>query len=1202
MLSSSLRLVVLCAGSLLTASSLAQQPADLLPLWRVGEVGHDNILVADWDDDGRDDLAGYSELDGVHTLTVYLQGPDGRLGSGSNYPLPIVGPERRLEAVVNLDGLHGPDLIFLPDTQQFGNVEIISQSSRGVPGTTVVTLGPSANWTTVVVEDTGGDGDFDIVAMNGDVHDTQRDGELWLFDQQASFTFATSMIANGIALSFEQSAMTADIDGDGFQDFVFSDFTGNADPDFYVRYGDAGSTYVTELTYPQHAPYTKPKAIADFDGNGLLDILFAYRDTVQVTYQDSPRVFSAGQDISVFESDVAFPGDFNGDGRVDFLAGSRGRLSIYVQQSVDSFLKSDGFGITQNGQLNSDYRQVIAADLNSDGMIDIAGSATPGHQPFLETGDVSVYYNANGNYPTADAAVSVLASWDVRTSGTIVDYLFTTSNAGPATIDDGELHIELDYVLFLESDGDCEISLNRRYLEALTCKIAGLPSGGQELITVRVRAPTESDGSILTSVGAWFVALDEIDRNAANNLVETEHLFAFGNDITYNAPFEHIFFNEASGQLVVPAIRETTAMNVSVLRFRMDYDIGTFSHPDISEASSHIAWPRLKTGVARDVIPLVTDDEQEGREDFRVWFTYEVDSPPRERDVFVDASVFDDRPDLTAVGARLFEVSPSYIESEQTVTHAFEPKLLTSGDFNGDGLLDLLVLTDERSALANSRGLDIFLARGGGGLDPSPISFVFAEEAVSIAAGDLNHDGLDDVIVGLDGGMQFYLQSQQNELQVAQFVATDASDVILVQDIDGNGTDDIVSLANGGRMGGGNSVITWDNVEIRLQALDGTLTQPHTDRTSIWGGPHAAIGDVDGNGLADIAVARGYSNAIYDTEVAVIFQSSPGVFDSPVERVVSWPVVPHGGMYLDDIDVADLNGDGREEVLVNDVAIHFTNGSLDKSIDHLWLELVKSRQFIDINRDGLLDILAHEFDSPYPKLLVQRQPGVFDPMFPASWLTRFPSSTEPESLAVDLASDGDLDFIVAGEREKTTLIGTAMSVTANVTMSTVAPPVTDTDGETGSLTARITNSSDRRSHEATVNITSSTHAEIVQVLAAAGLCGIRRDDATRADCMMPELEPGGHIDFAVDFSAVTSGTADINIQATTLVGDIDPSDNSLDYQVDVTAAPPPPPPPPSPPPPPTSSSGGGGATDPLTLLMLLVTWRFGLTRRNEPAL
>lgn len=217
------------------------------------------------------------------------------------------------------------------------------------------------------------------------------------------------------------------------------------------------------------------------------------------------------------------------------------------------------------------------------------------------------------------------------------------------------------------------------------------------------------------------------------------------------------------------------------------------------------------------------------------------------------------------------------------------------GDVNGDGRTDVVV--------GNSSLIGVFHQNAAGSLDPM-VAYP-TTQASMVRVGDLNHDGRDDV-VGIspgrqDGLVQVFLQNGTGGLDSpTTYLAPPGGWDLAVGDVNGDGLTDIVLLFGGWafdyalsilyqRAAGGFEPVVHVNLPV------GTLGR--------WG---VGIGDLNGDGLADAAVSYGGNRP--DTSIARFLQMPGGGF-SPPESHASYDLPTA-------LEVADVDGDGRADIVV----------------------------------------------------------------------------------------------------------------------------------------------------------------------------------------------------------------------------------------------------------------------------------------------
>jgi hypothetical protein len=223
-------------------------------------------------------------------------------------------------------------------------------------------------------------------------------------------------------------------------------------------------------------------------------------------------------------------------------------------------------------------------------------------------------------------------------------------------------------------------------------------------------------------------------------------------------------------------------------------------------------------------------------------------------------------------------------------------------DLNGDGKPDLVVA----SILGGPLG--VLLGNGDGTFQPA-VSVGGAAFAVAVA--DLNGDGKPDLVVAtLTSTVGVLLGNGDGTFgpEVPYASGGSISTSVAIADVNGDGKPDLVVTNEEGQVFGG-------LVDVLLGNGDGTL-QPAVTYASGGGDAWSvAIVDVNGDGKADLVVANVCSQSSCSTHgvVSVLLGNGNGTFQTAA-------TYDSGGFQAFSVAVADVNGDGKLDIAVANVA------------------------------------------------------------------------------------------------------------------------------------------------------------------------------------------------------------------------------------------------------------------------------------------
>ena len=242
------------------------------------------------------------------------------------------------------------------------------------------------------------------------------------------------------------------------------------------------------------------------------------------------------------------------------------------------------------------------------------------------------------------------------------------------------------------------------------------------------------------------------------------------------------------------------------------------------------------------------------------------------------------------------DVQSQFLVYEATFTGGVR---VAVGDVNADGVPDLITGTGAGGGPA----VRVYDGATGGVLASF---FAYAPSftgGITVAAGDVDADGRAEVIVGAGpgGGPQVVVFDGATGNQEASFFAYDSSFrggvYVAAGDTDGDGVAEVVT---GTGLGGGPDVRTFDLARGKAVQATGFFAYAPT----FTGGVQVAAGDVNGDGIAEIISGTGPGGG---PQVAVF---SPGG-----RQVMSFFAYDEDFRNGVNVGAADLTGDGIAEIL-----------------------------------------------------------------------------------------------------------------------------------------------------------------------------------------------------------------------------------------------------------------------------------------------
>jgi hypothetical protein len=334
------------------------------------------------------------------------------------------------------------------------------------------------------------------------------------------------------------------------------------------------------------------------------------------------------------------------------------------------------------------------------------------------------------------------------------------------------------------------------------------------------------------------------------------------------------------------------------------------------------------------------------------------------------------------------------------------PLTLATGDFNGDGKMDVVTANIGLfTSVVPGDNVSILLGNGDGTFQAA-VNYPVGVAPLFVAVGDFNGDGKLDVVTANanSNNVSILLGNGDGTFQDAVNYSVGLEpEWVAIGDFNRDGKLDL-AVTNTNASGTG-------NVSILLGNGDGTF-QTAVNYTAGANPQSVAIGDFDMDGKLDLAVANATTS-----NVSILLGNGDGTF----QTAVNYPI----GLVAFSLLVADFNGDGKLDLVVGDInnsgpsnvsiLLGNGNGTFQAAVSYVagsnngsnWLAVG------DFNGDGKLDLVVGNLGanaSGNVSILLGNGDGTFQDA------VNYGTGSGGGAVPGDFNGDGKLDIAAATRR------------------------------------------------------------------------------------------------------------------------------------------------------------------------------------------
>ncbi|MBE7170258.1 MAG: VCBS repeat-containing protein [Williamsia sp.] len=828
-----------------------------------------SVALGDLDGDGKTDLVVANASANTVSVMRNVSGPGVNASSFASRVDFAVGDDPRAVAIGDVDGDGKPDLVVANARSNslsvLHNLSVAGSFNASSFGTKVDFATDSLPFS-VAINDLDGDGKPELIAANlgsGTISILRNIGGNGMVDA-ASFA-AKANYGAGVSPRF---IAVSDLDGDGKPDIAVTNERSNTVS--VLRNGIVGGnldTYSFEIT-SSFATGSNPNFVgaSDIDGDGKPELVVVnYGSNSVSVLRNTAAIGSLGP--FAFASKVDFAagsqpfsaaiGDVDGDGKLDVGVVNSGstNLSILRNTGVLNNITPSSFAAKTDFAAGNYPLSIAIGDLDADGIAELV---------------------------TADASGTVVSALAVNSTQRFVVASFSPA-AGPAGTT----------VTINGSGFDPVYSLNQVLFGAVKAEVI---AGTATMLQVKVPAGAtyepitvvKNNGGLIARSSAAFVTTfaNPLGTGVPANYYKPPVDVSFTGPLIYGVAFgdingdgkaDLITLNQQSGLL---DIRRNIAAGNSFTAASFDAPVSFATAPDpraavFAELNGDGRPEVIVLSPAANLVSVFQNRANGGLINVGSFDARKDFSTGSYASAFAVADIDGDgRPDLVVANSYTGTVSVmlnttlpgnlDQISFAPAVSYAAGdfPRALAVGDVNGDGKPDLVVANEKGNSVSLLLNQAVYGSIDAGSF-AARIDYAAGSNPNSVALGDVDGDGRPEIVVANYGsGTVSVLRNTSIEAGAAlfatqiDFASGSNPFVVALGDVDGDGKPDLVTANTGS-----NNVSVLRN----LATMGSITTVSFASKADFGTGNYPlslAVGDLDGDGIPELAAAAAGSSAV----------------------------------------------------------------------------------------------------------------------------------------------------------------------------------------------------------------------------------------------------------------------------------------------------------------------------------------------------